>query len=286
MHWVQERLGSERMKNGYLWRTYRKNGLLLTGGSDAPVESCAPMPAIYSAVTRTDLEGWPKGGMQPEEKLSVYEALCLFSKNIPYAVGGEVCTGTLEVGKFADMAVLDRDILQFPRRRFCRCRCCAPCLPGKIHGNATQHFQRKKYKGYNMKSKNTMGHLAALFTVAVWGTTLISTKVLLNAFQPVEILFFRFSLGFLALLAVCPHRLKGTSLKQECTLAAAGLCGICLYYLLENMALSYSLASNVGVILSAAPFFTAILSHLVMKEQEKLPGTFLRDSLLPWWGSA
>lgn len=68
------------------------------------------MPAIYSAVTRTDLEGWPKGGMQPEEKLSVYEALCLFSKNIPYAVGGEVCTGTLEVGKFADMAVLDRDI--------------------------------------------------------------------------------------------------------------------------------------------------------------------------------
>ena len=46
-----------------------------------------------------------------------------------------------------------------------------------------------------MKSKNTMGHLAALFTVAVWGTTLISTKVLLNAFQPVEILFFRFSLN-------------------------------------------------------------------------------------------
>lgn len=135
-----------------------------------------------------------------------------------------------------------------------------------------------------MKSKNTMGHLAALFTVAVWGTTLISTKVLLNAFQPVEILFFRFSLGFLALLAVCPHRLKGTSLKQECTLAAAGLCGICLYYLLENMALSYSLASNVGVILSAAPFFAAILSHLVMKGQEKLPGTFFAGFIVAMVG--
>ena len=97
-----------------------------------------------------------------------------------------------------------------------------------------------------MKSKNTMGHLAALFTVAVWGTTLISTKVLLNAFQPVEILFFRFSLGFLALLAVCPHRLKGTSLRQECTLAAAGLCGICLYYLLKTWRFLIRLLQTLG----------------------------------------
>ena len=131
MHWVQERLGSERMKNGYLWRTYRKNGLLLTGGSDAPVESCAPMPAIYSAVTRTDLEGWPKGGMQPEEKLSVYEALCLFSKNIPYAVGGEVCTGTLEVGKFADLAVLDRDIFAIPPEEILQVQVLRTMLAGK-----------------------------------------------------------------------------------------------------------------------------------------------------------
>lgn len=102
---------------------------------------------------------------------------------------------------------------------------------------------------------------------SVWGTTFISTKILLVDFQPVEILFFRFAMGLAALLLVCPRRLKGTSKQQELTFAAAGLCGICLYYLLENIALTYTMASNVGVIISVAPFFTALLSHLFLKEE-------------------
>lgn len=125
-----------------------------------------------------------------------------------------------------------------------------------------------------MANKHTAGHLSALLTIIIWGTTFISTKILLVDFQPVEILFFRFIMGLLALLAVYPHRLKGTTRRQEFTFVAAGLCGICLYYLLENIALTYTLASNVGVIISVAPFFTAILSHLVMKE-EKAAGKFL-----------
>lgn len=88
-----------------------------------------------------------------------------------------------------------------------------------------------------------------------------------------EILFYRFIIGLLALLVVYPHRLRGTTRGQELTFAAAGLCGICLYYLLENIALTYTLASNVGVIISVAPFFTALLSHIVMKE-EKLRANF------------
>lgn len=124
-----------------------------------------------------------------------------------------------------------------------------------------------------MENKATMGHIAALFTVIIWGTTFISTKLLLVDFQPVEILFFRFVIGLLALLAVYPRRLKGTSYKQELTFAAAGLCGICLYYLLENIALTYTMASNVGVIISVAPFSTALLSRLFMKE-EKLRASF------------
>ncbi len=124
-----------------------------------------------------------------------------------------------------------------------------------------------------MENKHTAGHLSALLTIIIWGTTFISTKILLVDFQPVEILFFRFIIGCLALLAVYPRRLKGTTRRQELTFVAAGLCGICLYYLLENIALTYTLASNVGVIISVAPFFTAILSHLVMKE-EKLRANF------------
>lgn len=121
-----------------------------------------------------------------------------------------------------------------------------------------------------MNNKQALGHTAAFITILIWGTTFISTKILLEDFQPVEILFFRFVLGFLALLIVYPKRLKGTTAKQEITFAAAGLCGICLYYLFENIALTYTLTSNVGVIISVAPFFTAILSRIFMKTGEKL----------------
>ena len=121
-----------------------------------------------------------------------------------------------------------------------------------------------------MGNKKTFGHLAALLTIVIWGTTFISTKILLVDFKPVEILFFRFVMGFVILLVISPKRLKTKSRKEELTFGLAGLCGICLYYLLENIALTYTLASNVGVIISVAPFFTAISAHLFMKSEEKL----------------
>lgn len=111
-----------------------------------------------------------------------------------------------------------------------------------------------------------IGHAAAFITIVIWGTTFISTKVLLRTFTPIEILFIRFAIGYLALWCVYPKRLKSTSRKQECYFAAAGLCGITLYYLFENIALTYTLASNVGVIISIAPFFTAILGYLLLKD--------------------
>lgn len=116
-------------------------------------------------------------------------------------------------------------------------------------------------------NRSGMGHGAALFTIVVWGTTFISTKVLLRSFQPVEILIIRFVIGYLLLFLAKPGLMKLTEKKQEWIFAAAGLCGICLYYLLENIALTYTLASNVGVIISAAPFFTAVLSRVFLKEE-------------------
>lgn len=125
-----------------------------------------------------------------------------------------------------------------------------------------------------MMQNKVAGHLAALLTVFIWGTTFISTKVLLRDFQPVEILFLRFVLGLAALAAVCPRRMRGTTFRQELTFAAAGLSGVCLYYLLENIALTYTMASNVGVIISVAPFFTGILSHVFLKQEGRLNGSF------------
>ena len=119
------------------------------------------------------------------------------------------------------------------------------------------------------RKKEITGHLSALITIFIWGTTFISTKILLEITSPIEILFLRFTIGFIVLLVVYPHRLKVKEKKQELFFAAAGLCGVTLYYLLENIALTYTFASNVGVIISVAPFFTAIFAHLFL-DGEKL----------------
>lgn len=121
-----------------------------------------------------------------------------------------------------------------------------------------------------MTNKRWAGHGVALLTIVIWGTTFVATKVLLQAFTPLEILFFRFALGLAALTAVRPRRLRGLRQGQELLLALAGLCGICLYYLLENIALTCTLASNVGVIVAAAPLFTALLAHCFLREEGRL----------------
>lgn len=128
------------------------------------------------------------------------------------------------------------------------------------------------------------GHMAALLTVLIWGTTFIATKVLLRDFQPVEILFFRFLLGYVALWLAQPHVLRGTTWHQELIFIGAGLCGICLYYLLENIALTYTMASNVGVIVAVAPFFTAMLAHLFLRGEERLPANFFIGFLVAMVG--
>ncbi len=122
-------------------------------------------------------------------------------------------------------------------------------------------------EGKGMSTKTAQGHLAAFITIIIWGTTFISTKILLKSFEPIEILFIRFVLGFLILILAFPKFLQVKDKKQEITFALAGLCGVCLYYLLENIALTYTLAANVGVIISVAPFFTAIISHLITKDE-------------------
>ena len=115
-----------------------------------------------------------------------------------------------------------------------------------------------------MKNETALGHVLTLMTIIIWGTTFVSTKVLLEAFTPIEILFFRFTLGYLSLWAIYPRKGTYGTLRQELLFAAAGLCGVTLYFLLENIALTYTFASNVGVIISIAPFFTAFLANWLL----------------------
>jgi len=107
-------------------------------------------------------------------------------------------------------------------------------------------------------NSNTTAHLAAFLTILCWGTTFVSTKVLLQGFTPVQILLIRFCIGFAALYLLSFKDTYQLTRKQNLYLVAAGFLGICLYYLLENIALTYTQASNVGVIMSVSPFFTYV----------------------------
>lgn len=109
MNWIEDRIGAGRMRYAYAWKTLWDEGFIQTGGSDCPVESYDPMVGVYAAVTRKNLEGQPKAGFYPEEKLSVYEALALFTKNVHFATGQSKVLGTLSCGKFADLVVLSEN---------------------------------------------------------------------------------------------------------------------------------------------------------------------------------
>lgn len=126
----------------------------------------------------------------------------------------------------------------------------------------------------NDNQKSTAGHLAAFGTILLWGTTYVSTKILLKSFSPIEILFSRFIIGYIALMIIYPHRIKIKNFKEEQLFMAAGLCGVTLYFLLENIALTYTLASNVGIIISVAPLLTAVLAHYLLDGEKLQPQFF------------
>jgi len=124
------------------------------------------------------------------------------------------------------------------------------------------------------KNNTVLGHLLAFFTSLIWGTTLVSTKILLKNFQPVEILFFRFLMALLMFYIICPKKAPHTTKNQKITVILAGITGVTLYYLLENTALNYTLAANVSIINCSAPFLTAIFTFWFLKNNEKISRNF------------
>ena len=103
-------------------------------------------------------------------------------------------------------------------------------------------------------------------TSIVWGTTLVSSKVLLHyGLTPAQIMLYRFIIAYLFLWILYPrtHRIK--SVKDEFSFLSIGFFGGTLYFLLENTALEYTQATNVGLICATVPLLTAMLAHLFMK---------------------
>lgn len=111
LHIVHSRVGSRAFES-YAFKTMSDLGIMLCGGSDAPVVSFNPFENIYSAVVRKDLNGSPDIAYLPNEKLSVIEALKLFTINSAYSSFEENIKGSLEIGKLADLIILDKDIFE------------------------------------------------------------------------------------------------------------------------------------------------------------------------------
>ena len=112
---AEDRVGKKRLEKAYAWKSMLDKAIKVPGSSDAPVENFSIMENIYYAVTRKNDEGKPEGGWLPKEKLSVEEAVRLFTNEAAYASFEEKLKGSLEKGKLADMVVLDRNIFKIEK---------------------------------------------------------------------------------------------------------------------------------------------------------------------------
>ena len=111
MLWTEDRIGSERVKGAYAFRSFLDEGVIVPCGSDFPVEVPNPLIGIHNAVTRQDAKGYPAGGWWPEQRMTVEEAIKGYTIWAAYAAFQEDILGSIEVGKLADFTILDHDIL-------------------------------------------------------------------------------------------------------------------------------------------------------------------------------
>ncbi|MFA7321072.1 MAG: amidohydrolase [Dokdonella sp.] len=131
MNMAEDRVGHERIKGAYAWRSFLKQGTRIAGGSDFPVESPNPFFGLHAAVTRQDHDGHPPGGWYPKQAMTVTEALRAFTLDAAYAAHQEDSQGTLEPGKWADFILIDQDIFKIDPARIWKTRVLQTWVAGK-----------------------------------------------------------------------------------------------------------------------------------------------------------
>jgi predicted amidohydrolase YtcJ len=131
MPWAEARVGPERIRGAYAWRSFLESGTRLALGSDFPVERVPPLLGFHAAVTRQDAGGQPPGGWYPEQALTREEALRGFTLDAAYAAFMEDEVGSLEAGKRADFVVLSRDVMAVPESEILGTEVVATFLDGE-----------------------------------------------------------------------------------------------------------------------------------------------------------
>lgn len=120
-------------------------------------------------------------------------------------------------------------------------------------------------------SKKITGYTLAATTIFIWGVTFVSTKALLKDFSALEILFIRFVMAYCGLWILSPHKIRTKNFREEFLFMLAGFCGVTFYQFLENIAIMYTSASNVSVIVSINPIFTAMTAQFFLREKHITP---------------
>ena len=132
LHFAPSRLGIKRLEGAYVWQSFIKSGVVVPGGSDAPVERGEPMIEFYAAVARKDQEGFTGEGWHPEEAVSRVQALKMFTIWPAFAAFEEKIRGSIEVGKLADFTILSADIMKIPEMQILKTRCVMTVIGGEI----------------------------------------------------------------------------------------------------------------------------------------------------------
>src|ERR1041385_7510405 len=132
LFFAPKRLGLERLAGAYAWESFIKSGVVVPGGSDAPVERGEPMIEFYAAVARKDQKGFSTEGWYPEQALPRDQAIKMFTIWPAYAAFEEDLRGSTEVGKLADFTVLSADIMKIPEPEILKTRCLMTIIGGEV----------------------------------------------------------------------------------------------------------------------------------------------------------
>ncbi len=132
LFFAPSRVGVNRLAGSYAWESFIKSGVVVPGGSDAPVERGEPMIEFYAAVARKDQKGFSGEGWHPEEAVTREQALKMFTLWPAYAAFEDKLRGTIEVGKLADLTILSADIMKIPVAEILKTRCVMTVINGEI----------------------------------------------------------------------------------------------------------------------------------------------------------
>jgi predicted amidohydrolase YtcJ len=122
----------KRLEGAYAWQSFLKQGSIIAGGSDAPVERGEPMIEFYAAVARKDQKGFSGEGWHPEQAVTREQALKMFTIWPAFAAFEEKSRGSIEVGKFADLTALSADIMKIPEMDILKSRCLMTVINGEV----------------------------------------------------------------------------------------------------------------------------------------------------------